>query len=322
MGSIRRKGKRKEHAAAAGYSNGVEQRLGGYTHPQWYVLVFTKASCTAWTTLANNIEGQDLANGQTSYHPDDEGKLYVQPNYTANLLSSIAKANEPVLSTMQLREKHDLPIPVQANISLSRFAELGARDPEVALPIFKALMRELILPTQPKEGEGQHRPPLLLGFDSIDHVMRPSKYLDSDAKPIHAHDLALVQIYSEFMTGARTLKNGGMVLAAISESNRASSPSLDHVLAQKHASQKGKKNVTRWDAYAPFDERVQEMMAKSVANKVEGLTKAEAKGLMEYYAKSGLLRGDVTDRLVGEKWSLSGGGVIGELERATVRIRV
>lgn len=35
-----------------------------------------------------------------------------------------------------------------------------------------------------------------------------------------------------------------------------------------------------------------------------------------------MLRDQVTDRLVAEKWTLSGGGVVGELERASVRMRV
>jgi small subunit ribosomal protein S29 len=52
------------------------------------------------------------------------------------------------------------------------------------------------------------------------------------------------------------------------------------------------------------------------------LSKAEAKGLMEYYAMSGVLRGSVTERFVSEKWSLSGGGIIGELESAAVRTRI
>jgi small subunit ribosomal protein S29 len=43
---------------------------------------------------------------------------------------------------------------------------------------------------------------------------------------------------------------------------------------------------------------------------------------MEYYAMSGVLRNTVTERLVSEKWSVSGGGIIGELERATVRTRI
>jgi small subunit ribosomal protein S29 len=80
--------------------------------------------------------------------------------------------------------------------------------------------------------------------------------------------------------------------------------------------------MPKWNPYAPFDDRVGKSLEGVEAHKVEGLSKTEAKGLMEYYAMSGVLRNSVTERLVSEKWSLSGGGIIGELERATVRTRI
>ena len=57
-------------------------------------------------------------------------------------------------------------------------------------------------------------------------------------------------------------------------------------------------------------------------HRLKGLSKDEARGLMEYWAKSGILRQTVSESLVGEKWSLSGGGVVGELERGCVKMRV
>lgn len=280
-------------------------------------------------------QGQDLTNGHTSYQPDESGKLYALPHYTATLLNTIVKANEKVLSKMELSMKHDLPMPVQSNLSLARFAELGANDPEIAPQIYVALMKELSAPSKPDAGAGQRRAPLLLGFDAIDHAMRLSKFLDAETNPIHAHDLALVNTYARYMTGENVLPNGGMILAAISESNRAASATMDHVLDTKHGVQTGwveprfnphtgwkAEPMPKWNPYAPFDERVGKCLESVEAQKVEGLSKAEARGLMEYYAMSGVLRNSVTERLVSEKWSLSGGGIIGELERATVRTRI
>lgn len=43
---------------------------------------------------------------------------------------------------------------------------------------------------------------------------------------------------------------------------------------------------------------------------------------MEYWAKSGLLRKSVDETLLGEKWALSGGGVVGELERASFSMMI
>ena len=285
--------------------------------------------------LTCRFKGQDLTNGHTSYQPIDGGKLYAQPHYTANLLDTIVKANEKVLSTMQLSMKHDLPKPVQSNISLARFAELGARDPEISYQIYVALMKELSAPSKPESGEGQHRVPLFLGFDAIDHAMGLSKYLDSQTNPIHAHDLVLVNTFARYMTGENALPNGGMVLASVSESNRAASATMDLVLDTKYGTQTNwveprfnphtgwkAEPMPKWNPYAPFDERVGKSLESVEAQKVEGLSKTEAKGLMEYYALSGVLRSTVTERLVSEKWSLSGGGIIGELERATVRTRI
>jgi small subunit ribosomal protein S29 len=278
-------------------------------------------------------KGQDLTNGHTSYQPVAGGKTYAQPHYTANLLDTIVKANEKVLSTMQISMKHDLPMPVQANISLARFAELGARDHEVAHQIYVALMKELSAPS--KSGEGQHRVPLFLGFDAIDHAMRLSQYLDAQTNPIHAHDLVLVETFARYMTGENALPNGGMVLASVSESNRAASATMDFILDTKYGTATNwveprfnphtgwkAEPMPKWNPYAPFDERVGKCLEGVEAQKVEGLSKTEAKGLMEYYAMSGVLRNTVTERLVSEKWSVSGGGIIGELERATVRTRI
>lgn len=284
----------------------------------------------SFVQFANITQGQDITNGQTAYEPDESGNLYIQPHYTANLLSTIAKANEAVLSTLQLSMEHDLPIPVQSNISLSRFAELGARKPEIAHSIYVALMKELSAPSKPDAGEGQNRPPLFLGFDAIDHAMRLSEYLNADAAKIHAHDLALINDFARYMTGENALPNGGMILAAISESNRASSASLDWILDSKNGPQPrfsphtGWKTepIKEWSPYAPFDERVGKMLKTAEPLKVEGLSKAEAKGLMEYYARSGVYRHAVTERAVAEKWSVSGGGIVGALERATVRTRI
>ena len=52
-----------------------------------------------------------------------------------------------------------------------------------------------------------------------------------------------------------------------------------------------------------------------------GLSRHEARGYMEYFARSGLLPERITDEWVSEKWTLAGGGIIGEMERLGRRIR-
>ena len=117
-------------------------------------------------------------------------------------------------------------------------------------------------------------------------------------------------------------------MAATSNSNNPVVPSLDLALGQLE----GQEEVRR-DPFGKYDERVLGVfnggggrVGNSQGGGVEvqrigGVGKEEARALMEYWAKSGVCRQKVDDGFVGEKWSLSGGGVVGELERAVVRMR-
>lgn len=265
-------------------------------------------------------EAQDLVIAHTAYQPleTSEGTIYVQPYYTAKLLGNIAKANHALLSTLQISQQHQLPIPIQSNISLARFAELGAEDPSLAWPVWQALWSELTAPSQP-DTQGLRRPPVMISMEGLNHTMRPSAYLDTDTKPIHAHDLALVKTFTDFLSGKTRLPNGGLVLAATNASNKASSPTLDHLLAVR--STPGGQTAPKWDPYTRQDGRVVSSMKGVEVVKVQGLSKPEARGIMEYYAKSGMVSAQVSEGLTSERWTLAGGGLIGEVERAAVRMR-
>ena len=279
-------------------------------------------------------EGQDLVNAQTAYQPmsTPDGTVYIQPEYTAKLLLNIANANKELLSTMQLSKEHQLPIPVQSNLSLARFAELGGRDPTIAWPIWQALWSELTIPSD-SNAEVSQRPPILISMDGVDQIMRMSAYLDTDAKPIHAHDLALVRHFTNFLSGASELPNGGMVIAGTCASNRARSLTLDHYLKLAYTQQYNTQlqaeqsqpsrplKLPEWNPYDLKDSRVEDAMDGVGAIKLEGLSKEETRGIMEYFAQSGMLRGTVTDSVISERWTLAGSGIIGELEKGTVRAR-
>ncbi|KAH9827394.1 Mitochondrial ribosomal death-associated protein 3 [Teratosphaeria destructans] len=345
-------------------------------------------------------EARDVTIGHTFYHPERaaDGKIiYVQPQYTAQLLGNFVKANRTTLARLRLSRPHKLPVPVQSSASLDQFAELGAHDPELAWPVWKALMIELTAPSN-DDHDGHRRPPILITADGVDHFMRESAYLDAEARPIHAHDLALVRDYMHFLSGDTVMPNGGMTLAATSGSTKPTVPTLDHYLEAKEAEghvpflqglRDGLLNIAteakrsgqnardvdfgslhehlaanlpqslqdqyhhlirsigrlhtdstytldtlistleayepktpQWNPYMAQDTRVAQVMRNAGVQKVHGLSKAEARGVMEYYALSGMVRGSVTAGLVSERWTLAGSGNIGELEKAVVRHRV
>ncbi|TKA77689.1 hypothetical protein B0A55_03999 [Friedmanniomyces simplex] len=340
-------------------------------------------------------EARPITNAQTAYQPIQtaEGEtIYVQPHYIAGVLGNIAAANRGLLNDLRLSKQHKLPIPLQSNISLTRLVELGARDPQLAYPIWKAFLSEMTAPSQP-EKQGQLRPPVFVGMDGVDHIMRMSAYLDTDMKPIHAHDLAIARDYASLLSGKTPLPNGGIVMAATSASTRPAVPTLDHFLARKHAETHAQALTTirdalldqaktaksiqdidltnlealtpasfppplalqaqnlqylvlrfhdqnaslhslrkylhsfapklpEWNPFEAMDQHVADVMQTGVGvTKMEGLSKEEARSVMEYYARSGMMRGAVTEGLVSERWTLAGGGIVGELERGAVRAR-
>ncbi|KAG9738483.1 hypothetical protein KCU84_g7156, partial [Aureobasidium melanogenum] len=264
-------------------------------------------------------EAKELILGNSSYAPSNEPGIYNQPHFTAALLGQIAKANHTVLSKLRLSRKHELSIPVQSNISLDRFAMMGAQDPEIACEIYNALWSELTAPS--KDGEGLSRPPVVFTIDSVAHIMRDSAYMNADVQPIHAHDLAIVKHFFNLLSGKQTLPNGGMIFAADSGSNRPSIPGFDHAVA-RNAALAQKKEVPQWDPWVKVDQRSIDVLNGVDVWQIKGLSREEARSIMEYYAKSGMLRQTVNENLVAEKWTLSGGGIVGELEKGTVKTRI
>lgn len=176
------------------------------------------------------------------------------------------------------------------------------------------------------------RPPLLLCLDGLAHAMKDSAYRTPAFKLIHAHDLYLLKWFFGFLSGASPLPNGGIVLAATSASNNPIIPSLDVAIREIEsppepigappypASYKPHR-----DSFAKYDPRVMDVFAANPGleiQRLKSLSKEDVRALMQYWAQSGMLRQSVSEELVAEKWTISGGGVVGELERATVQMRI
>lgn len=120
------------------------------------------------------------------------------------------------------------------------------------------------------------------------------------------------------LAGTTELPNGGAVLAAASESNTQYHPSQELVLDQLEAIQ-AKTDVPTPDPYQKkYDDRVYDSLKTCEVLRLEGVTHDEAKTLMQYWGASGMLRSIINTQAVKEKWAVSGHGIIGEMERATL----
>jgi len=194
----------------------------------------------------------------------------------------------------------------------------------------------------------------MMALDGLQYIMQNSLYRSADFKPIHTHDLAIVDHFLAYLSGDKTLPNGGAAIAATSRSHAPICKSMELAIQQSQERQFGGTIVERdtWgreryddvraiEAFREneelrsielfserdpweksYDARADKALAKIETLKLGGLSKAEARGLMEYWAQSGVLRAQVDERTVTEKWSLAGNGIIGEIERGALLMRI
>ncbi|KAG5916244.1 hypothetical protein E4U53_004352 [Claviceps sorghi] len=257
-------------------------------------------------------EGQDLTNGNTEYAPIDGTKpmQFAQPVYCLKLLQSIHKANKAVLERLALQQDWSrLSSHLGHGGATLADLVLSAKESEAAWPTLSALWSELRLPG---------RPPVLLAVDGLAHLNKVSEYRDPSFNKVHAHDLSLVRLIIDTLSGKTLLPNGGAVIAATSDNNTHYHPSQELALSQLEASQDARP-IPKPDPYERrYDDRVYDALKNSHVLRVGPLHRYEARVLMEYWGASGMLRTVLNSQAVAEKWTLSGHGIVGELERVSL----
>lgn len=280
--------------------------------------------------------GQEYVINQSAYTPvaKKEGdvsteQMYNQPQLAADLLSRVAYSNTDVLSKLKPAHRHGDRIDSRKFKTLKDLAIIGAEDRTMASQVWDAVWKEL---TVPAEGSKEKRPPVLVAVDGVNFWMGETRYRSSDYKVIHAHQFTLVKQFIDllFPRGDSSLANGGMVMGVTTRSNHPLTPAFDLIVRQIRARQEGLEmtdpKFPLGDPYAKMpDPRVKELFrpdTQTTATELKGLSRPESKGLLEYFAKSGIFREAVTDSEVAEKWSMSGGGIVGEMCKLGARTRV
>ena len=116
-----------------------------------------------------------------------------------------------------------------------------------------------------------------------------------------------------------------MILATSGGGNAPNTPVWDLVLQQIQAAKAGVP-LPQLAPYSTPDTQVMALATDEASMpdilRLEGLSKAELKGLLGYFARSGLFQGTVDDLTVAEKWTLSGGGNVGDFVKLGARLRI
>lgn len=235
--------------------------------------------------------------------------MFSQPVYIVKLMQAIYQNNQSILSQHKVQLDHmQLPISVTRNMTLGALLN-ATKEPDFAWPVFQAFWKELLLPG---------RPPILFSLDGLAHVMRVSEYRSPAFELIHSHDLGLVRMFADALGGRTTFANGAVVLGITAKNNAPLIPSLEKAILQARAAQAGEEIPARDPFYRKYDERVFDALRGVQVMDIKGVSKTEARALMEYWAASGILRSRVDEKNVCEKWTMAGGGVLSEMERVAL----
>ncbi|KAI1143226.1 mitochondrial ribosomal protein [Hypoxylon sp. FL0543] len=254
-------------------------------------------------------EAQELTTAATEYSTIPNSEQFSQPVYTIKLFQAIYKANYDVLSQQRVELDHmHLPVSVNRGTTLASLAN-ATKEPEFAWPVFQAFWKELLLPG---------RPPILFSLDGLSHIMRISDYRSPAFELIHSHDLALIRLFADALGGKSRFPNGAAILGVCTKGNSPAIPSMEKALEQAKAAQEGRPIPERDPFFAKYDERVFDALKGVKVLNVSGVSKPEARSLMEYWAASGILRMRVDEKNVSEKWTLAGSGILGEMERVAL----
>ncbi|KAI0404834.1 mitochondrial ribosomal death-associated protein 3-domain-containing protein [Xylaria palmicola] len=261
-----------------------------------------------WVVI-NIPEGQELTTAATEYAVVPNSDVFSLPVYTVKLMQAIYQTSSHVLSRHKVQLDHmHLPISVTRSMTLAGLLS-ATKEPDFAPPVFQAFWKELLLPG---------RPPILFALDGLAHIMRISAYRSPAFEPIHSHDLSIVRMFADALGGKTTFPNGAAILGITAKGNAPIMPSMEKAIAQAAATQKGEAIPARDPYYRKYDERVFDSLRGVKVLDVQGVSRPEARALMEYWAASGILRSRVDEKTVAEKWTLAGGGVLAEMERVVL----
>lgn len=297
-----------------------------------------------------------VTDGSTDYRPVPQSRplIYDQRGQTIMIIRRLMGAN-PSLANHKLAFSHDLPSPVKSDGTIADLASQGLRDSENIVLFFEALIKELTAPGRPPilltlDGiahvmkDTAYRSPQFKPIHAHDltFVRWFMSHL-SGQRPFSNGGMVLAATSGSNEPKIQALQfrlHQLEVKQALEKglpNPRQDAELPDPVLPFLLATGQQPNPVPQPDAHYSYDQRVFEVLGSPYGvvagnktadsrevqvQKLKGVSKDEARGMMEYWAKSGIMRQTINDRIVGEKWSLSGGGIPSELERACVRFRI
>ncbi|KAF9349121.1 37S ribosomal protein S23 mitochondrial [Mortierella sp. AD094] len=260
--------------AGSGKSATLLQAVSHCLSAGWVVIYVPKAS--TWM------------NSSFAYNKVPNTTSFVQPSLASTLVGQINSVNKPVLNKIVTSEKvrvgrHD----IEVGTTLSALLETGVKDPFAAQDVIEAFMKEM---------GTQKEIPTLIAVDEVNSFFRPTEYMSQDGKELDPEHLKLPRLFLNYISGKSSFDHGAVVTATSDTRLANKSEVLDVALGVKEVS--------------PYKN-----LSQSLLSWTEGLTrvdvpnytKAEAKGVFDYYKKGNILYDVPSEPLFLNKFITSGG---------------
>lgn len=242
----------------------------------------------------------DVALSRASKDPKNtNAPVFNQPMYVQKLMRKIAKANEEILSSIQLSKDYTFETSgshrqIQFSKSTSLYDMLiQGRTHMEKCEIFTVFLQELA---------SQSNVPVLFTIDDFQVFVKHPYAVnrDVDNKPIYHGNLQVPKLFLDFFSGAQSFKKGAVIASV---SNYTDGYTLTHGL-----------NEAEPYPYAKPSEYDPVLASKLRDNggvkkiEIKPLTLSETSELLSFYENAKILHEPVTEEYIQEKYFLSGNG--------------
>ncbi|KAF9157386.1 37S ribosomal protein S23 mitochondrial [Actinomortierella ambigua] len=213
---------------------------------------------------------------------------FVQPVLASQIAGQVAKTNKSILSKLTLSAnvkigRHDM----EKGTTLSALLEQAVKDQYSAQDAMEVLMKEL---------SAQKEVPTLIAVDEVNALFKPTQYLDTKANELDPDHLLLPRLFLNYISGKASLGQGAVV-AATSDSPIANQSEALHVAL-------GVKQVS---PYKKLPEGIMSWTSGLTNIPVPAYTRAEAKGVFDYYKKGSIIYDAPTEELFLNRFITSNG---------------
>ncbi|KAG0244048.1 37S ribosomal protein S23 mitochondrial [Actinomortierella wolfii] len=227
-------------------------------------------------------------NSSFAYSKVGSTNNFTQPVLASQIAGQIAKVNKSILSKLTLSDnvkigRHEM----EKGTSLFALLEQAVKDQYSAQDAMEVLMKEL---------SAQKEVSTLIAVDEVNAFYKPTQYLDQKAQELDPEHLLLPRLFLNYLSGKASLSQGAVV-AATSESLIANQSEALHVAL----------GVKKVSPYKKLPEGIMSWTTGLTSFPVPAYTKAEAKGVFDYYKKGNIIYDAPTEELFLKRYITSNG---------------